>query len=60
MTTWLLQKRKFAQYTRYQTFLDMKSVNYAELGVEVLTRYNVLKILDSKEQELVLKAIIGI
>ncbi|NOZ60736.1 MAG: HD domain-containing protein [Calditrichaeota bacterium] len=49
---------RFEQYKIYRTFLDMKSVNHAELAVEILQRYNVLISLHSEEKILVEKAIL--
>lgn len=49
---------RFEQYSKYRTFLDMKSVNHAELAVEILQRYNVLSFLNDEEKTIVEKAIL--
>lgn len=48
---------RFEQFTRYQTFVDKKSENHAELGVRVLRQEKTLAVLDEETRELVLKAI---
>ena len=48
---------RFEQYTKYRTYLDMKSENHAELGVKVLTRNQVLKNTCEEERLLIEKAI---
>ncbi|HDP99946.1 MAG TPA: HDIG domain-containing protein [bacterium] len=48
---------RYEQYQRYQTFLDMKSVNHAELGIQILIQNNVLKNLNDHQQQLILSAI---
>jgi putative nucleotidyltransferase with HDIG domain len=48
---------RFEQFTRYQTFVDKKSENHAELGVKVLQQEKALAALDDDTQELILKAI---
>lgn len=50
---------RFRQYVKYKTFSDSKSQNHADLGVEVLNEYEVLKELSEIERELVLKAILN-
>jgi putative nucleotidyltransferase with HDIG domain len=49
---------RFEQFTRYQTFVDKKSENHAELGVKVLQQEKALAALDDDTQELILKAIL--
>jgi len=48
---------RFAQFRRYGTFSDAKSVNHGTLGVEVLKERNVLKELKPEGQEEVYAAI---
>jgi len=48
---------RFEQYDRYKTFSDNKSENHAELGIKILTRYNVLENLDEEIQNLILCSI---
>jgi len=48
---------RFEQYDRYKTFSDNKSENHAELGIMILTRYNVLGNLDEEIQNLILRSI---
>lgn len=49
---------RFEQYARYQTFVDARSVNHAELGVKILKENKVLKELDEQTRELALRAIL--
>ncbi len=48
---------RFEQYTKYRTFLDLKSENHAELSVKILKENNVLKIIKDEEKRLILKTI---
>jgi len=48
---------RFAQFRRYGTFSDAKSVNHGSLGVEVLKEKDVLKDLKEEEKEEVYTAI---
>ena len=48
---------RFEQYTRYGTFLDIKSEDHAVLGVKVLRQNGVLNGLDRSTGDLILKAI---
>jgi HD superfamily phosphodiesterase len=48
---------RFEQFTRYQTFVDRKSDNHAELGVRVLQQEKTLASLDADSRDLILKAI---
>jgi len=48
---------RFEQFVRYGTYNDPRSVNHCLLGLEVLRRRKVLEELDSKEKELIEKAI---
>lgn len=48
---------RFEQLRRYDTFLDHKSVNHAELGCQVLVQEKMLEELTVREQEMVLTAI---
>jgi putative nucleotidyltransferase with HDIG domain len=45
---------RFEQYDRYKTFSDNKSENHAELGIKILTGYNVLGNLNKEIQNLIL------
>lgn len=48
---------RFEQYTRYQTFVDRHSVNHAEFGVQVLQHEDLLDLLDTASQDLILQVI---
>jgi putative nucleotidyltransferase with HDIG domain len=48
---------RFEQYKVYGTFADGKSVNHAELGVEILKRIRVLDDLNKPTKNLILKAV---
>ncbi len=48
---------RFEQYKTYGTFMDGKSVNHAELGIEILLKNKVLDNLSKEKQELILKAL---
>jgi len=48
---------RFEQYTKYRTYLDMKSENHAELGVKVLNKNQVLKNIRAEERMLIEKAV---
>lgn len=44
---------RFEQLMRYGTFLDAKSINHAELGVEILKEKKVFKGIDEKMQDII-------
>jgi len=48
---------RFEQYKRYNTFSDHKSEDHAELGIKILTEYDVLGMLDKEIQKLILCSI---
>jgi len=48
---------RFEQYARYNTFVDGKSENHAELGVKILKENKVLNRLDDSMQNLILRTI---
>ncbi len=48
---------RFEQFVKYRTYNDPRSVNHCLLGMEVLRQRNVLEQVDSKERELIEKAI---
>jgi len=48
---------RFEQYNTYKTFSDHKSEDHAELGIKILTKYNVLGNLDEEIQNLILCSI---
>jgi len=48
---------RFDQFTRYRTFVDKKSENHAQLGVDVLRRENTLAVLNEETRNVILKAI---
>jgi hypothetical protein len=48
---------RFEQYARYRTFVDAKSVNHADLGVQVLRESGILDSLEQPTRDLILKAI---
>jgi hypothetical protein len=48
---------RFPQYAEYKTFRDGISVNHGMLGSRVLVEKDVLKVLSSKEQEVVIKSV---
>ncbi|PKN88064.1 MAG: HD family phosphohydrolase [Deltaproteobacteria bacterium HGW-Deltaproteobacteria-1] len=48
---------RFDQFTRYRTFVDRKSENHAQLGVEVLRRENTLAALNEETRNVIIKAI---
>lgn len=48
---------RFEQVKRYQTFLDSKSVDHAELGVSILQEEDLLSFIDEENRNLILKAI---
>lgn len=48
---------RFEQYARYCTFLDGRSVNHAEFGVEILREKGVLNPIGASSRELILKTI---
>ena len=49
---------RFEQYAKYRTFLDLKSVNHAELAIDILVRYHVLENLREQEKKLIKKSIL--
>jgi putative nucleotidyltransferase with HDIG domain len=44
---------RFEQISRYQTFMDSKSVDHAELGIEILKHFEVLKPFDESIGKLI-------
>ncbi|MDY0188070.1 MAG: HD domain-containing protein [Syntrophus sp. (in: bacteria)] len=48
---------RFEQYARYRTFVDQKSVNHAELGVQILQSHCVLHFLAEPTASLILRII---
>ncbi len=48
---------RFEQYTVYKTFKDQKSVNHAELGVEILEKYDVLKHIDNTTKNIITRSV---
>jgi putative nucleotidyltransferase with HDIG domain len=48
---------RFEQYARYQTFVDRKSEDHAQLGLDVLQRYGVLDRFDDVIKNLILRVI---
>jgi len=48
---------RFEQYARYRTFLDGKSVDHAELGVEILEKHNILNQFDDGLKNLIISTI---
>lgn len=48
---------RFEQISRYQTFMDSKSVDHAELGIKILKHFEVLKPFDDSIKELVYCAV---
>jgi hypothetical protein len=48
---------RFEQISRYQTFMDSKSVDHAELGVNILKHFEVLKPFDEAIRELIYCAV---
>jgi len=44
---------RFEQISRYQTFMDSKSVDHAELGVKILKHFEILKPFDDPIKELI-------
>jgi HD superfamily phosphohydrolase YqeK len=48
---------RFVQYARYGTFLDLRSEDHAQLGIEILREKSVLKGIDHSTRELILCAI---
>jgi len=49
---------RFEQFVKYETFVDSKSENHAELAVNVLRKNQVLDVLTETNQEIIIKAII--
>jgi len=49
---------RFEQFVRYGTFVDAKSVNHAEFGVEILIKGGILDRLSSIERDIILCAIL--
>ena len=48
---------RFEQYARYETFMDGKSENHAELGIKILKKYGVLDQLDDTTRDMILRSI---
>lgn len=48
---------RFSQYSEYNTFVDSRSVNHAELGAEILRNTRVLDTLDNNMRELIIRAV---
>ncbi len=48
---------RFEQFQKYKTFLDAKSANHAELGLEIIEHYNILQSLQSDEKQWIIKSI---
>lgn len=48
---------RFEQYRKYGTFMDSKSVNHAEFGIEILLANKTIDHLDADTKELIIKAI---
>ena len=48
---------RFEQFRNYQTFLDLNSVNHAELGLSILEREQVLNALSTDERECIISGI---
>lgn len=48
---------RFEQLKRYDTFLDNKSIDHADLGCEILTKERLLDGLSAREQTMVLAAV---
>jgi len=48
---------RFEQYARYQTFMDGKSENHAELGLQVLERHGVLTPFDDQTRGVIVRSI---
>jgi hypothetical protein len=44
---------RFEQISRYQTFMDSKSVDHAELGIKILKHFKVLDLFDDSIKEVV-------
>jgi putative nucleotidyltransferase with HDIG domain len=49
---------RFEQFARYQTFVDLNSVNHAVLGVKILKETGVLNRLDKSLRDLILRVIL--
>ncbi len=48
---------RFEQYKQYRTFADARSVNHAELGVQVLRESGILNGLESSTQNIIYKSV---
>jgi putative nucleotidyltransferase with HDIG domain len=48
---------RFEQISRYQTFMDSKSVDHAELGIKILKHFEVLRQFDDSIKEIIYCAI---
>lgn len=48
---------RFQQYKDYKTFSDKKSIDHAELAVQILKKYNILSNIEEKYRLLIYKAI---
>lgn len=49
---------RFEQYTKYRTFVDQKSINHAEFGVQILNNKGILNILENKVKDIILTSIL--
>ncbi len=48
---------RFAQYARYQTYLDSASEDHGDLGADILRSTQVLKELDASARDLIIRAV---
>lgn len=48
---------RFEQYARYKTFMDGKSEDHAELGIQILEKYGILEQFDAATRDLILRSI---
>jgi putative nucleotidyltransferase with HDIG domain len=48
---------RFEQFSKYKTFKDRLTVDHAELGLEILNRYNILDSLEEEEKYIIMNAI---
>ena len=48
---------RFEQYARYRTFVDGKSKNHAELGIEIIDKYGVLDSFDDAAKDIARRAV---
>jgi len=49
---------RFEQYKQYQTFMDSRSFNHADMGVEIIKEKDLLKNMEPEASEIILKAIL--